>query len=315
MKITVVDGNTLNPGDLSWDELRKFGECEIYPRTPADLLIERCKDATAIITNKVRLLRNEIEQLPALKYIGVTATGYNNIDIVAAREKDIIVTNVPAYSTPSVAQLTFALIMEITNNVGLNNAAVQAGQWTRSADFSFWCKPIMELDNLTLGIVGYGSIGKKVAKIAKQFGMKILVKARSEVKDGAVKNVDINTLFKESDIVSLHCPLSDETYHIINEASLNLMKPNAILINTARGGLIDENALAKTLREKKIFAAALDVLDNEPPKSDCPLLNLENCIITPHIAWASLASRQRLLNKTIENLKAYFSGKLQNVVN
>ncbi len=312
-KISVLDAFLMNPGDFSWNELLRLGDCKIYERTPKHLVLERCKDAEIVITNKVLFSKEQFEQLPKLKYIGETATGYDNIDIQAAAKKGVIVTHVPAYSTFSVAQHTFALLLELSNQVGFHNSAVHSGEWERAPDFSFWKTPLIELYQKTLGVIGYGAIGKSVAKIALGFDMKILINGRLQ-KDPNVEYVDLKTLLEKSDIVTLHCPLTKETQHLINEETIAFMKPNSILINTARGGLIDEKALAKALKEKKIFAAALDVLDREPPPPECPLLHLENCTITPHIAWASKSARQRLFSTVLDNVKAYLAGAPKNVV-
>jgi glycerate dehydrogenase len=313
VKIVVIDGYLVHPDPSGWKEFFTLGECKIYERTPKELVIERCKDAEIILTNKVVFTSDVIEQLPKLKYIGVTATGYNNVDIEAARKRGIVVTRVPSYSTPSVAQHTFALLLQLSNQVGLHNSAVQGGEWEASPDFSFWKKPLIELDQMTMGIVGYGEIGQAVAKIALSFGLKVIVYSRSR-KDPNVEYVDLKVLFERSDIISLHCALTEKTRHLINEKTLSLMKPNAILINTARGGLIDEKALGKALKGNKILGAAVDVLDKEPADSECPLLGLENCVITPHHAWASTSARGRLFATVLSNLKAFLAGTPQNVV-
>jgi glycerate dehydrogenase len=314
--IVITDGYLLNPGDLSWENILTLGECQFYDRTPPELVIERCQHADIVITNKTLLMREQILGLPRLQYIGVTATGYNNVDIATAHEKNIIVTNVPNYGTASVAQHTFALLLEATNHVGLYQQPIHANDWVTSKNFCFWLKPMIELDQLTFGIIGFGAIGQQVANIARSFGMNVLINTRS-VKhnaDSGFKFVDKNTLFKNSDVISLNCPLTVDTHKLINTDTLNLMKPNAILINTSRGALIDESALALALQKNKILAAVLDVLEQEPPCADNPLLTLENCIITPHNAWASYAARQRLLNIAIENLNAHLCGKPQNMV-
>lgn len=307
MKIVVLDSQTLNPGDLSWKAFEALGDCQVYEKSTPNQVISRATDAEVIIVNKVLITRAVMEQLPRLKYIIVTATGWNNIDIPAAKEKNILVSNARAYSAISVAQHTLALLLELTNHVGLHDQAVQSGEWSRAENFCFWKKPIIELADLTIGIFGYGAIGQSVAKIASAFDMKVLVAKRN------ISAADKKSFFQNSDIISLHCPLSDETRHLINAETLQWMKPTAMLINTARGELIDEPALAKALKENKIYGAAIDVLSKEPPK-DSPLIGLENCIITPHIAWASRESRQRLLQITLENLRAYVAGKPQNLV-
>jgi len=311
--IVVLDGALMNSGDLSWDDLLALGNCALYERTPPHLVLDRCRDAEIVISNKVVLSREIIDQLPRLKYIGITATGTNNVDLKAAAERGIVATNIPAYSTPSVAQHTIALLLEATNQVGRHAAAVNGGEWESSPDFCFWKTPLIELNQMTLGLIGYGEIGEQVAKIAKSFGMKILVYTRTK-KDPALEYVDLKSLLQKSDVVSLHCPYTTETRHIINGETLSWMKPTAILINTSRGPLIDETALAKALQEKRIFGAALDVLEHEPPSSNCPLLRLENCWITPHIAWSTVAARRRLFSTVVDNVKAFLAGSPQNRV-
>lgn len=312
-QIVVVDGYLMNSGSFSWDELRARGSCQIYDRTPKNLVIERCEGADIVVTNKVVFSKEVIRSLPKLKYIGVSATGYNNVDLAAALGRGIVVTNVPAYSTPSVAQHVFALLLEITNQVGLHNQAVHSHEWETAPDFAFWKAPLIELDSLTLGIIGYGEIGKTVAKIGKSFGMHVKVHSRSQ-KDPSVEYVDLNTLLRISDVITLHCPLTEETRHIINERTLSQMKPSAILINTSRGPLIDERALSQALSEKKIFAAALDVLEKEPADPQCPLLRLKNCFITPHIAWATVSARKRLFSTVLRNIQSYLTGSPQNII-
>lgn len=316
-KTVFLDADTIQVNDLNAEELHRLGECKIYPTTSADNVIERCQDAEIVITNKVILLRQQLEKLPLLKYIGVCATGTNNIDIAAARKKNIIVSNVPSYATLAVAQHTFALLLEITNHVDLHNQAVHAGEWSRSLNFSFWKKTLIELSSLTLGIVGFGEIGQAVAKIADSMGMKIFVYTPRDSRKTTLPVTYVNKerLFRESDVVSLHCPLiKPDTYHLVDQQALDWMKPTAILLNASRGGLVDETALAKALQEHKIFAAGLDTLEQEPPSANSPLFNLKNCIITPHCAWSPLKTRQRLLTQVINNLKAYLSGQPINVV-
>jgi glycerate dehydrogenase len=314
-KIVVLDGYLLNPGDLNWKDLTSLGNCEIYDRTPPELVLKRCHDAEIAITNKVEFTKELIDQLPRLKYIGVTATGYNNIDSQAAKNKGILVTNVPNYSTASVAQHTIALLLSIVNSIDLHNRAVKEGEWSRCLDFCFWKKNPIDLAGLTFGIIGLGAIGKSVARIGQAFGMKVLVNTRIPSSELGFEWADQETLFKNSDIISLHCPLTKETQDVICDRTLKWMKPNTILLNTSRGGLVDENALAKALKEKRIFAAGLDVLKQEPPSPDCPLLHLENCMISPHIGWSSPDSRQRLLSIVIENIQKYLAGAPQNVIN
>jgi glycerate dehydrogenase len=305
--IVVLDGHAANPGDLSWDELHPLGQSKIYERTPAHLTVERAGNAEIVLTNKVILDRPTILQLPKLRYIGVMATGYNVVDCVAAKERGIIVTNVPAYSTMSVAQLTFALLLELTHHVGDHSRGVREGQWSKCPDFAYWETPLIELDGLTMGIIGYGSIGRKVAGIAESFGMNVLFHSRAA-------GVDLETLLRQSDVVSLHCPLTDQTRHLINAARLALMKPSAFLINTGRGPLVHESDLAAALHAGKIAGAAVDVLSVEPPPSDNPLLRAPNCIITPHFGWATKAARQRLMRTVAANIRAHLAGSPQNVV-
>jgi len=314
--IIVLDGHTLNPGDLSWDELKALGVCEIFDRTPPAEVAARAVNAEIAITNKAVLHRAQIEAMPRLKYIGVTATGYNVVDVEAAKERGIIVTNVPTYGTRSVAQHTFALLLELTQHVGHHAQTVRDGRWVRSEDWCYWDKPLVELDGLTMGIVGYGRIGHATAKLAEAFGMKVITSAsgsgRKPEHDVAV--VDLDYLFRESDVVSLHCPLTPETKNLVNARRLAHMKPTAFLINTSRGPLVDEVALAEALNSGRIAGAALDVLSSEPPSADNPLLSAKNCLITPHNAWAMRAARARLMKTAVDNVRAFLSGKPQNVV-
>jgi glycerate dehydrogenase len=314
MNIVILDAYTLNPGDLSWDALHKLGNCEIYDRTPPDKVVQRAANAEIVLTNKTVLTSKEINQLPKLKYIGVLATGYNVVDIEAAKARNIIVTNVPSYGTNSVAQMVFALLLELTKHIGLHSEGVKTGRWSNQPDFCYWDKPLIDIENLTIGIVGLGAIGAAVAKLAAAFGMSVLAYQRNPKPMPDVKHVDLETIFKQSDVISLHCPLTPETQQIINIQSLALMKTSAFLINTSRGGLVDEAALTKALETKQIAGAALDVLNIEPPNADNPLFKLDNCIITPHIAWATQTARQRLLNIAIANIKGYLKGDLQNIV-
>jgi glycerate dehydrogenase len=314
MNIVILDAYTLNPGDLSWDALHKLGNCEIYDRTPPDKVVQRAANAEIVLTNKTVLTSKEINQLPKLKYIGVLATGYNVVDIEAAKARNIIVTNVPSYGTNSVAQMVFALLLELTKHIGLHSEGVKTGRWSNQPDFCYWDKPLIDIENLTIGIVGLGAIGAAVAKLAAAFGMSVLAYQRNPKPMPDVKHVDLETIFKQSDVISLHCPLTPETQQIINIQSLALMKTSAFLINTSRGGLVDEAALTKALETKQIAGAALDVLNIEPPNADNPLFKLDNCIINPHIAWATQTARQRLLNIAIANIKGYLKGDLQNIV-
>lgn len=312
MKIVVLDGYTLNPGDLSWEELRSLGEVEIYDRTPEDETVNRASGAEIILTNKTLLMAGDIEKLPGLKYIGVLATGYNVVDIEAARQHGIIVTNVPAYSTMSVAQHVFALILEFFNGICSLSDGVRNGRWSSSIDFCYWDKPLTELAGLTIGIVGFGRIGKAVAVIAEAFGMKVIVNGRNEV--SGYENHTVEELLKRSDIVTLHCPLTPETKGMINSDRLRLMKRSALLINSARGPLVIEKDLSDALNDGIIAGAALDVLSVEPPPEDHPLLSARNCIITPHVAWASFAARNRLMKIAVENVRHFLDGKPLNVV-
>lgn len=317
LRIVVLDGYTLNPGDLSWDALRALGPCEIYDRMPDDQVVKRAAEAEVILTNKKVLTREQIGALPKLKYIGVTATGYNIVDVAAARERGIIVTNVPAYGTRSVAQMTMALLLELALHVGHHAQTVRDGRWTRSPDFCYWDFPLIELDGLTAGIVGFGRIGRAVADLAAAFGMKVLVHSRTVPAQlpSYVQFVDLESLFRGSDVISLHCPLTLETKHLVNAERLSWMKHTAFLLNTSRGPLIDEHALAKALNSDRIAGAGLDVLAEEPPPADNPLLRAKNCLITPHIAWATRAARARLMQVAVANVRAFLQGKPQNVVN
>lgn len=313
MKIVVLDGYTVSPGDIAWAPLESLGELIVYDRTPAEEVIPRAKDADAVLVNKVALTREIIGQLPNLKYVGELATGYNNIDIAACRERNIPVCNVPAYSTPDVAQMTFALLLEICNHVGGHSQLVHGGEWVACPDFAFWRWPLTELRGLTLGLVGWGQIAKATAKIAEAFGMKVLCcNSKNEETD---VTTTLEKVLKNSDVVSLHCPLTAQNQKMINGDAIALMKDGAILINTARGGLVDEAALAEALRSGKLRAAGVDVLTREPMAADCPLLGLDNCFITPHIAWAPQAARQRLMTVAAANLEGYLNNKPQNVVN
>ncbi len=317
MKIAILDGYAANPGDLDWSALKELGECTIYDRTDKSQVIERCKDADIILTNKVIFNRELIEALPKLKYIGVIATGFNTIDIEAAKEHGVVVTNIPAYSTNSVAQMVFAHILNISLHVQSHSDEVHAGRWSNNPDFCFWDSPLIELHGQTLGIVGLGNIGHAVARIAIGFGMKVIAytsKAQLQLPH-EIKKVGLDDLFKEADIVSLHCPLTADTRNMVDKRRLSLMKPSAMLINTSRGPLINEADLAEALKNKKIYAAGLDVMSQEPPKADNPLLGVKNCYITPHIAWASYAARTRLMEILINNVKAFMSGKPENQVN
>lgn len=318
MKIIVLDGCTLNPGDLSWDGLKQLGEVVVYDRTPTDKIVERCKGADVLLTNKVSIGEKEINSLPDLKYIGVTATGYNIIAIEAAKKRGITVCNVPGYSTPSVVQLTFALLLELCLHVQHHSDVVKDGKWSRSLDFSFWDYPLIELSGKTIGIIGFGTIGQQVADVATAFGMNVIGASRTHSDQSQRKNfkwAEIPELLKESDVVSIHSPLTPQTEGLINKESLQTMKASAFLLNTARGPIIVEEDLASALNEGVIAGAGIDVLSVEPPAKDNPLFNAKNCIITPHIAWATIESRTRLLQIAIDNLSAFKNGNAVNVVN
>ncbi len=315
-RIVVVDGYVANSGDLSWDALAALGELTVYDRTSPNQLIDRCRDAYAVITNKVVIDAAAIDALPSLRYVGVLATGYNNVDIAAARRAGVTVCNVPAYSTASVAQTVFALLLAITNRVESYSASVHAGDWSRCADFSYRLGPIEELDGLTMAVYGLGNIGSRVAAIAHAFGMKVIsfTSKQQDALPPYIEKVSRDEMFRRADILSLNAPLAADNRHFVCGETLALMKPTAILINTARGGLVDEHALASALREHRIAAAGIDVMDCEPPKADNPLSALDNCIITPHIAWQSTGARRRLLAVTADNLAAFIDGHPQNVV-
>lgn len=318
MKIVILDGYTTNPGDLSWEKFSEFGEVTAYDYTPPELVVERCKDAEIIIDNKVVFTKETLDQLPKLKYIGLLSTGFNVIDIETAKNNSITVCNVPTYSTAAVAQLTFALILEMYNQISVHSEAVHKGEWTNCRDFCFQKTPLLELNNKTIGIIGYGKIGSEVAKIADAFSMNILCYVPSKKPQPDFKKfrfVSLDELAEKSDIVSLHCPLTPETIKIINSDFISKMKKNAIIINTSRGPSIDEQALADALNTGRIAGAGVDVLSTEPPKADNPLLSCKNCFITPHIAWAGYETRERLVGVVLDNLKSYLDGNPVNVVN
>ncbi|MBQ3356794.1 MAG: D-2-hydroxyacid dehydrogenase [Oscillospiraceae bacterium] len=316
MKIVVLDGYAANPGDVSWEELRSLGELTVYDRTAPEQTVDRIGDAEIVLLNKAPLGADVFEACEKLQLVSVLATGYNIVDTAAARAHGVTVCNVPGYSTGAVAQMTFALLLEITQQVGLHSAAVFAGQWQRNADFCFWNKPLTELAGKTMGLIGYGAIGQAVGAIALAFGMKLLITARHEktVPDGAAF-VDLDTLLCKADVVSLHCPQTAENLHMIDAASLAKMKDGAILLNTARGGLIDEPAVADALRTGKLAAFGADVVSKEPIAADNPLLAAPNCFLTPHIAWAPYETRVRLQRITAENIRCFLAGTPQNVVN
>lgn len=317
MKIVVLDGFTMNPGDLSWNELEKLGSLSVYDRTSADQVVERSADAEAVLTNKTVLDASTLRSLPKLKYVGVLATGYNVVDINTAKELGIVVTNIPAYSTESVAQMVFAHILNITHRVGRYADEAHSGVWSRNPDFSYTNSPLMELAGKKIGIIGFGNTGSATARIALAFGMEVLVytsKPQSALPHGMIKVASIDEIFSKSDIVSLHCSLNNETSEIVNSRHLALMKETSILINTGRGGLVNENDLADALKSGRIKAAGIDVMVNEPPMENNPLLGIENCFITPHIAWATYEARTRLMNQTVKNLESFIEGNVINNV-
>lgn len=314
MKIVILDGHALNPGDLSWDALKAFGTVTYYDRTPTEAeAIQRIGDAAIVLTNKVPITGTLLDACPGIRLICVLATGYNVVDCAAARARNIPVCNVPSYSTEAVAQFTFALLLELCNQVGLHDQSVHAGEWTSCPDFCYWKMPLMELSGKTIGIIGYGRIGKAVGKIASAMGMKVLTHSRTQ--HPGETHVSLDELLACSDVVTLHCPLFPETQGIINAETIAKMKDGAFLINTSRGPLIDEQAVADALSCGKLRGAAVDVVSKEPIPGDSPLLTAPNCIITPHIAWAPLETRQRLLDCVIDNIQCFLDGHPKNVVN
>ncbi|MFD2614395.1 D-2-hydroxyacid dehydrogenase [Paenibacillus gansuensis] len=318
MKIIVLDGYTLNPGDLSWAGMEALGKLDVYEHTAPEQIVERAAGYEIVITNKTPITRETIDALPDMKYIGLLATGYNVVDVDYARQKGIPVTNIPDYGTHSVAQMVFALLLELTNHVREHADAVRGGAWSRSRDFCFWNQPLTELAGKTMGIIGYGRIGQQVGVIAEAFGMNVLAgsfRPGRGAEQNGVRRVDIKTLLSESDVVSLHCPLMPETQGMLNRETLALMKPSAILINTSRGPLIVDEDLADALNRGIIAGAGLDVLAVEPPPIDNPLLSARNCIVTPHIAWATKEARSRLMDIATANVSAFLNGAPVNVVN
>jgi len=318
MKLTVLDGYTLNPGDNPWDEVAAFGDLAVYDRTPAELIDERCVDADILLTNKTPLTAKTLAKLPRLKLICVLATGYNVVDLESAASRGIPVVNVPEYGSDSVAQHALALLLELTNRVGQFDAAVKAGEWSRSRDFTLLKAPIAELAGKTLGIVGLGHIGARFATICQAMGMRVLAynpRSRNVPEGLMVEWVPVEEIFSRSDVVSLHCPLNEANRGFVNAALLRLMPPHAYLLNTARGPLVNEHDLAQALNEGVLAGAAVDVTAREPVPADSPLLAARNCIVTPHVAWASLAARQRLMGITARNIAAFLGGAAQNVVN
>ena len=318
MKIVVLEGHAVNPGDLSWDGLSQFGDLTIYEHTPIELISERISDADIVLVNKIEFSAAIMDGCKNLKYIGELATGYNNIDIKAAKERGITVCNIPAYSSPSVAQHTFALLLELCMHTGLHSNGVMAGKWNECPDFCYWETPLIELSGKTMGIIGFGQIGKAVAKIAVSFGMKVIACAahpRAESGVDGVSMVTMEELISSSDVISLHCPLTQENKGFICTETISKMRDGVIVINTARGLLVNEQDVTDALTSGKMRGFASDVLAKEPPVNGSPLFGAPNCIITPHIAWAPIESRKRLMNTAIENVRAFLSGELQNKVN
>lgn len=318
MKIVVLDSYTLNPGDLSWERLKNLGDVVLHDRTPADKILERSAAAEILITNKTPLTDETLSQLPNLKYIGVLATGYNVVATAAAKRRNIIVTNVPAYSTLSVAQLVFALLLELCHHVQRHSDSVINGKWAQSPDFSYSDFPLMELSGKTMGIIGFGNIGQKVADIATVFGMNIIASSRHQTDQSARKNfrwMEVNEVLEQADVVSIHCPLVSETKGLINSESIKRMKSSAFLINTSRGPIVVEKDLTDALNNGIIAGAGIDVLSIEPPAKDNPLFKAKNCLITPHIAWATKEARERLMDAALNNVEAFINGNPVNVIN
>lgn len=317
LKIVVLDGYTLNPGDLSWKDLEALGTVKIYDRTHPVEVVERATGAQIVLTNKTVLDGEALSQLPDLKYIGVLATGYNVVNLEAARRQGITVTNIPAYSTDSVAQMVFAHLLNITQRVGHYAEEVASGHWTKQADFSYWNTPLVELAGKTLGVIGLGHTGMATARIALAFGMQVLAytsKSAAELPAGIRKADSLEQVFSDSNVVSLHCPLTETTKNLVNMERLKLMKREAVLINTGRGGLVNETDLAEALEKGLLAAAGVDVLSSEPPVPGHPLVGVKNCFITPHIAWATLEARQRLMGQAVRNIEAFLSGQPINTV-
>ncbi len=312
MKIVILDGYTLNPGDLSWDGFSALGEVTVYDRTPQEEILSRIGGAEIVYTNKTPLTRETLFKAPNLKYVGVLATGYNVVDVAAAKELGIPVTNIPTYGTSAVAQFVFALLLEVCHRVGHHNDAVQQGRWTAGRDFCFWDYPLIELSGKTMGIIGYGRIGRATADIARAFGMRVLAYDPGQSGEDLVP---LSALLEKSDVISLHCPLLPGTEGIINQETIARMKDGVILINTSRGPLVREKDLREALLSGKVYAAAVDVVSTEPIGADNPLLGLANCLITPHIAWAPKESRVRLMDIAVDNLRRFLEGNPVNVVN
>ncbi len=317
LKAVILDGHTENPGDLSWEPIEKLVDLTVYPRTEPELIIERAKDPDIVIVNKVHLTREIIAQLPKLKFVSTLATGFNQIDCKALRERNISVSNIPAYSTNAVAQMVFAFILELTNQTAAYTEDVKKGSWSKCEDFCYWNKPLFELDGKTLGIIGFGKIGSRVAEIGRAFGMNVMAYTPSGKKDGFphITFTDMDTVIKNSDYISVHCPLTDDTAGLINKTFISKMKSSAYIINTSRGPVANEADVKKALIDGKIAGYGTDVLSTEPPAEDNPLLTAPNCLITPHVAWAAYETRLRLMGILEENIKGYLNNSLVNVVN
>ncbi|MCH3907144.1 MAG: D-2-hydroxyacid dehydrogenase [Sphaerochaeta sp.] len=313
MKIVILDGYTENPGDLSWEQLGKLGELTVYDRTPVELVAQRIKGYELVLTNKTLLSRDVILGSSSLRYIGVLATGYNVVDLAAAREKGVVVTNIPSYGSAAVGQFAIALLLEICHHIGHHDQAVHQGKWSQSTDFCFWDYPSIELEGKTMGIVGYGRIGRKTAAVAQALGMDVVAYNPSAV-EGPVRFVSLPELYRVSDVIALHCPLTEKNARMINRESIARMKDGVILINNSRGGLVDEQDLADALNSGKVYAAGVDVVSSEPISPDNPLLKAKNCIITPHISWAPKETRQRLMDIAVDNVRAFLQGKPVNRV-
>jgi glycerate dehydrogenase len=323
MKIVVLDGYTLNPGDITWEGLEKLGEVTVYDRTAyslteADLIVERAKNAEIVFINKTPMSKEVLDKLPNLKFIGVLATGYNVVDVAAAKEKGIVVTNIPTYGTDSVGQMAIALLLEMCHHVGAHSDSVYRGEWANNADWCYWHYPLIELSGKTMGIIGYGRIGQSTGRIAQALGMKVLAYdsyQNKALESETMEYVDLDTLLVNSDVIALHCPLFESTQGIINKNTISKMKDGVMIINNSRGPLVVEEDLAEALNSGKVAGAALDVVSSEPIKSDNPLLKAKNCIITPHISWAPKESRQRLMDIAVDNLEKFLAGNPVNVVN
>jgi glycerate dehydrogenase len=317
MKIVILDGHTLNPGDNPWDSLRALGEVVLHDQTPDEQIVDRSREADVLLINKIPLDESRLAQLPQLRLIAVSATGYDCVDTASARKRGVAVVHVPEYGTDSVAQHTIALLLQLCNRTAEHDAAIRVGQWQRCGHFSFWNHPLIELAGKRLGLVGYGRIGRRVARIAQALGMEVWVATRTPIggSEVSIREAGLDELFSQSDVISLHCPATPETIGLVDRSRLAQVRPEAILINTARGQLVVERDLADALNEGRLAAAGLDVMVEEPLPADSPLLTAKNCILTPHLAWASLESRRRLMATTAENIKAYFAGRPIHVVN